>query len=154
MCYLFIRKILLIYIYLIISLPLGLLSRYPKELNVTWNAVVQNPIDKHRWHSYIQGDTLLQFLHRNYTIKVFEKLNASMKRKNMSRKKALSLKLDIFNDYSHPKPFPKDMYLRLPNGSPNQAYLILGTKGTGNKLLRLIGFKKKKIKTFDVTDIV
>ena len=80
-----------------------------------------------------------------------------MKRKNMSRKKALSLKLDIFDDYSHPKPFPKDMYLRLPNGSPNQAYLILGTKGTGTKLLRLIVFNKKKIifyTTFDVTDIV
>ena len=39
--------------------------------------------------------------------------------------------MDLFQEYSHPKPFPRDMYLRLPGGSPDGAYLILGQKGTG-----------------------
>ena len=43
--------------------------------------------------------------------------------------------MDLFKDYTHPDPFPVDMFLRLPSGSPNQAYLMLGTKGTGNNPL-------------------
>ena len=44
---------------------------------------------------------------------------------------ALRLKMDLLDDYSLPRPFPNDMFLRLPNGSPDQSYLILGQKETG-----------------------
>ena len=73
-----------------------------------------------------------QVLEKNFTIKVFEKLHSSMKKINMSKRRFLLHKMDLFKDYSHPDPFPVDMFLRLPLGSPDQAYLMLGTKGTGS----------------------
>ena len=39
--------------------------------------------------------------------------------------------MDIFKEYAHPKPFPTDMFLKLPDGLPDQAYIMLGQKGTG-----------------------
>ena len=96
-----------------------------------WNAVVRNAGKNESFHRGIEGHELLSFLDKNYSIKVFEKLNAKLKRKNISKRKYLRSKVDLFEDYSHPKTFPPDMFLRLPLGLPNQAYLILGTKGTG-----------------------
>ena len=49
----------------------------------------------------------------------------------MSQEEALSLKMDHLDEYDYTKPFPKDMFLRLPVGAPDQAYVILGQKGTG-----------------------
>ena len=77
------------------------------------------------------GSNVLSRLNQGHLIKVFETLNADLKGKHMSTNMSLRHKMDLFHDYSHPKPFPDDMFLRLPHGSPNQAYLILATKGTG-----------------------
>lgn len=107
------------------------MSRYPQDLKVMWNAVVKHAGKNESFHRGIEGHELLSFLDKNYSIKVFERLNAKLKRQNMSKRKYLRSKMDLFEDYSHPKTFPPDMFLRLPSGSPNQAYLILGTKGTG-----------------------
>ena len=46
--------------------------------------------------------------------------------------------MDIFDDYTFPQPFPPDKFLRLPNGLPDQAYLMLGTKATGKMCLIII----------------
>ena len=100
-------------------------------MNVTWNAVVKNPSKNKSFHGGLSGHELLSFLDKNYTIKIFEKLNSKLKRLNMSKRMYLWSKMDLFKEYSHPKPFPPDMFQRLPFGSPNQAYLILGTVGTG-----------------------
>ena len=103
-----------------------------------WNAVVRNAGKNESFHRGIEGHELLSFLDKNYSIKVFEKLNAKLKRKTMSKRKYLQSKMDLFEDYSHPKTFPPDMFLRLPLGLPNQAYLILGTKGTGITLNTIV----------------
>ena len=104
-------------------------------MNVTWNAVVRNPNMTTSFHGGIEGHELISLLDKNYSIKVFERLNSKLKRQNMSRKMYILAKMDLFKEYSHPKPFPQDLFLRLPLGSPNQAYLILGTIGTGINLL-------------------
>ena len=111
---------------------IGILNRYPEKLNVTWNALVRNPLTNESLYGSIPGHDLLSFLEKNFTIKVFEKLHSSMKKINMSKRRFLLHKMDLFKDYSHPDPFPVDMFLRLPLGSPDQAYLMLGTKGTGS----------------------
>ena len=48
------------------------------------------------------------------------------------------MKMDLFNEYAHPKPFPKDMFLRLNEGSPDQAYVILGQRSTGKNFILAI----------------
>ena len=77
------------------------------------------------------GSDILSLLKSGYSIKIFETLNAFLKREGMSKRKSLRYKMDLFHDYSSPDPFPEDMFLRLPKGSPDQSYLMLGTKGTG-----------------------
>ena len=77
------------------------------------------------------GSDILSRLKNDYSLKVFEKLNAGLKTKHLSKKNSLIYKMDIFEDYTFPQPFPTDKFLRLPNGSPDQAYLMLGTKTTG-----------------------
>ena len=110
----------------------GLLSRYPPEMNVSWVAITRHASSNYTGRiSRIPGHHILYLYETNHTVKVFEKLSASLKRKNMSKKKYLYQKMDLFHEYSHPKPFPRDMYLSLPGGSPDGAYLILGQKGTG-----------------------
>ena len=104
-------------------------------MNVTWTAVTKDPVTHKSVIGSIPGYELLSMLEKNYTIKIFEKLYSSLRIKKMSKESSLQFKLDIFKDYSSPKPFPKDMFLNLPQGSPNQAYLMLGTKGTGVVIL-------------------
>ena len=43
--------------------------------------------------------------------------------------------MDLLDEYSLPKPFPNDMFLRLPNGSPDLAFLMLGQKETGRIII-------------------
>ena len=118
---------LIFYIYLYV----GLLQRYPAELNITWTTVAKDPITNDTFLRDMTGPDILSLLKKDYSIKVFEALNSGLKRESMSKRMSLMYKMDLFKDYSHPEPFPEDMFLRLPNGSPNQAYLMLGTKGTG-----------------------
>ena len=77
------------------------------------------------------GPDILTLLKKDYSVKIFEKLNAALKKKAFSKRMSLMYKMDIFEDYSYPQPFPADKFLRLPHGSPDQAYLMLGTKATG-----------------------
>ena len=112
-------------------LYLGLLRRYPTELNITWNTVGKDPITNERFLRRCRGDDILSLLKKNYSLKIFERLNTGLKRQGLSKRMMLKLKMDIFKDYSFPQPFPADKFLRLPNGSPDQAYLILGTIATG-----------------------
>ena len=100
-------------------------------MNVTWSAVTKDPVTNESFVGGIPGHKLVSMLEKNYTIKIFQTLHASLKRDNMSKRRSLQFKLDIFKEYSHPKPFPKDKFQNMPKGSPKQAYLILGTKGTG-----------------------
>ena len=103
-------------------------------MNVTWVTSV-----RHSSRNYsgtvlrVPGHYILSLYEKNYTIKVFEKLSVSRKQgyMYMSTRKFHSLKMDLIKEYQHPKPFPTDMFLSLPNGSPDQAYVILGQKGTG-----------------------
>ena len=115
-----------------------MLNRYPTNLNITWNTVGKDPITNDMFFRRTTGADILLLLKRNYSIKVFERLNSSLKRKKMSKRTSYIYKMDIFKDYSYPQPFPLDKFLRLPDGSPNQAYLMLGTKGTGKYQLFII----------------
>ena len=57
----------------------------------------------------------------------------------MSRKKILKHKLDLLQEFAHPTPFPESMFLKLPKGSSNQQpYVILGRKGTGKYVYKII----------------
>ena len=121
---------------IIIFLSEGLLSRYPSEMNVNWVTVTRHPSSNYTGRiRNIPGHDILHLYESNHTVKVFERLSARLKRKNMSKRRYLLEKMDLFQEYSHPKPFPRDMYLRLPDGSPDAAYVILGQKGTGIILL-------------------
>ena len=113
----------------------GLLSRYPIELNIRWRTFARDPITHENIVGYRTGTDILSLLKKDYSLKVFEKLNARLKKASMSKRMSLRKKMDIFEDYSYPQPFPVDKFLNLPNGSPDQAYLMLGTNGTGRYIL-------------------
>ena len=101
-------------------------------MNVTWTAITRHPSKDYiasLWK--VPGHYLLSLYERNYTIKVFDGLPAALKKKVLSKYKELALKMDLFKEYSYPKPFPPDMFVRLPPGMQNQAYVILGHKNTG-----------------------
>lgn len=116
-----------------LSLLQGLLNRYPPEMNVTWVTSLRHASTNYSGALFnLSAQHILSLMERNYTLKVFERLSASKKRQSLSRKTFLSLKMDLFKEYAHPKPFPKDMFLSLSDGSPDQAYVILAQKGTGN----------------------
>ena len=102
---------------------------------MTWSSVVKNVSTNEYTHTMRTGHQLMQFLEHNHTLKVFHRLHSSLRRTNMSRRIALRLKMDLFDEYSLPRPFPNDMFLRLPNGSPDQAYLMLGQKETGRTVI-------------------
>ena len=44
--------------------------------------------------------------------------------------RAKELMLDLFDEYSFPKPMPEDEFTKF-NVAPNMAYLMLATAGTG-----------------------
>ena len=114
---------------------IGLLSRYTAKMNVPWRSVVKNSSTNEYTIGPRTGHQLLLLQQQNHTIKVLEKLNSGLKRTHMSNKEYLALKMDLLNEYAHPAPFPADMFLRLPNGSPDQAYIILGQIGTGKIII-------------------
>ena len=100
-------------------------------MNVTWKSGVKNYATNEYTIGPRTGHELLLLWKLNHTVKVFDRLYTGLKRKKLSKKRALSLKMDLLNEYTHPTPFPTDMFLRLPNGSPSQAYIMLGQIGTG-----------------------
>ena len=63
---------------------------------------------------------------------MWETLRAARKRQKMSQRLSLGLKMDLFDEYTYPTPFPKDIFQRLPNLSPHLEYIMLGQKGTGS----------------------
>ena len=115
-----------------------MLNRYPDELNITWSTFGKDPITNERFSGRMKGKDILSRLKKDCSLKVFERLHASLKRKYLSKRSSLIHKMDIFEDYTFPQPFPPDKFLRLPNGTPDQAYLMLGTKTTGTSLLIII----------------
>ena len=108
-------------------------------MNVTWLAVTRHPSSNYSGtQSKTSGHSILRLYKENYTIKIFETLSASLKRFNMSKRLFLEKKMDLFREYGYPKPFPKDMFLRLPEGkAPDSAYLVLGQRGTGTSGIEL-----------------
>ena len=82
----------------------------------------------------LTGEEIISLINKNYVIRIFQRLRSSLRRQKMSRRRSLMLKMDLLNEYSHPKPFPKDIFLRLPSGSPDQSYVMLGQKGTGKPM--------------------
>ena len=97
-------------------------------------SVVKNVSTNEYTSQRLTGDQLLRLRQQNHTIKVFQRFASELKRTNVSEQTAIAFKLDILNDYTYPTPFPKDMFLRLPNVSPNYSYVILGQIGTGKRL--------------------
>ena len=112
-----------------------MLNRYPTELNITWSTVASDRITSDYIFDLLTGTDILSLLKKDYSLKVFERLRTRLKKECMSKKMSLRNKMDIFEDYSYPQPFPVDKFLNLPNGSPDQAYLMLGTNGTGRYIL-------------------
>ena len=111
--------------------PIGLLNRYPPEWNVYWSTTYRHESQNYSgFLEKITGHKILSLLKEGYVIKIFERLKASLKRLKLSKKEYLTNKMDLFEDYQFPKPFPPDMLLKLPR-TPNHAYLILGQQGTG-----------------------
>ena len=101
-------------------------------MNVTWRTSIRHASTNYSGKLLnIPRHYILSLVDQNYTVTVFEKLSASKKKKSLSTEQFLSLKMDLFKEYAQPKPFPTDMFLRLPNGSPDKAYIILAQKGTG-----------------------
>ena len=116
----------------------GLSSRYPTYLNITWSTVAREPITSGNILNYLTGTEILSLLKKDYSLKVFERLRTTLKQEGMSKRMSLKNKMDIFEDYCYPQPFPVNKFLKLPSGSPDQAYLMLGTKGTGRYMLYAI----------------
>ena len=124
-------------------LCLGILTRYPADLNTTWRTLGKDPITNKRFGQVqMSGTDILSRLKQNYSLNVFERLNSRLKTTYLSKRSSLIYKMDIFDDYTFPQPFPPDKFLRLPNGSPDQAYLMLGTKATGKSCLIIISHKQ------------
>ena len=112
---------------------LGLLTRYPEELNVSWTTVSRHQSTNYSGTFWkVPGHYVWSLYKRNHTFKIYEHLTSSIDASSMSQKKVLNLKLDLLQEFSYPSPFPKNMFLKLAKGSSNQqSYVILGGKGTG-----------------------
>ena len=110
-----------------------MLARYPAKLNVTWTAYLRHKSTKYVGSAgqQLPGHDILSLLKENYTIKVWETLRAARKRQKLSQPLSLSLKMDLFDEYAYPTPFPKDIFQRIPTLSPHLEYIMLGQKGTG-----------------------
>ena len=67
---------------------------------------------------------------------MFEKLRPRKSAFHMSRKKWLTMKMDLFDEYEPPKPFPSDKHLKISKNPPTLAYIFLGTKGTGKNVIK------------------
>ena len=120
-----------------ISLYLGLFGRYSTGTRATWSATIRHASTNYTGKLVKEsGYHMLSHYKQNVTIKVFERLATSLKYTHMSKREYLSLKMDLFEDYSYPKPFPTDKFQRLKHESPNQSYVILGQKGTGKSCKR------------------
>ena len=114
----------------------GLLSRYPAKMNVTWTSLTRNPATNEYNFERRTGHQLLHLYQQNHTIRVFERLLSGLKCEIMSPLMSSYLKMDLFDEYSYPRPFPNDKFLRIPKGSPNQSYVMLGQKGTGTVIVK------------------
>ena len=109
-----------------------LLTRYPRSwIEVNWSTTARKSKNDLGTISKLSGHEIMALYRKNYTIKVFEKLHRRQINSHFSKKKWLGLKMDLYDEYDHPKPFPTDRYLRLPDTQPTQAYVMLGQKGTG-----------------------
>jgi hypothetical protein len=106
-------------------------------MNVTWMSVTRHASTNYSASFWkVPGHYLLSLYEKNYTIKVYELLTPGLQKEYMymSKRKYLRNKMDLLEEFSHPRPFPATMFSnsRLPKGSSNQQpYVILGQKGTG-----------------------
>ena len=98
---------------------------------MTWTTATRSSENDFGSLQKLAGHEILSLYRKNYTIKVFEKLHGRENGASMSKKKWLGMKMDLYEDYDHPKPFPADKHLRLSKKPPTLGYLMLGQKGTG-----------------------
>ena len=118
---------------------LGLLTRYPEELNVSWIT-----ISRHQSTNYsgtfwrVPGHYVWSLYKRNHTLKIYAPFKSAIDASFMSQKKVLNMKLDILQEFGYPSPIPKNMFLKLSRGLSNQqSSVILAGKGTGKYILYL-----------------
>ena len=95
-------------------------------------------VSRHQSNNYsgtfwrVPGHYVWSLYKRNHTFKIYELLLSGIDIEFMSRRKVLTLKLDLLQEFAHPTPFPESMFSKLHRGSSNQQpYVILGQKGTG-----------------------
>ena len=114
-----------------LAIFLGLLGRYPRGLNIPFTTVYRHPSTNYsRTMESIPGHEVLSLMKKGFVVKIFERLKVGLKRIGMSKTKYLKGKIDLFEEYQFPQPFPPDMMLKRPMGR-DQGYLILGQQGTG-----------------------
>ena len=101
-----------------------LLNRYPAS---EWTTVYNVDEDQECKSGDLKGKRILDLIGKGYYVRVFHQLNKSLKGWQRHER---SLKLDLLDEYSHPEPFPKDIFGDIYADS-DQAYVMLATNGTG-----------------------
>lgn len=102
----------------------NLLHRYASEWTTVYNVANKENCKS----GDLNGRRIYELIKKGYFVRVFHQLWKSQKGWQKNEKK---YKLDLIDDYTYPKPFPKDMFDDLYSDS-DQAYIMLATAETGN----------------------
>ena len=107
----------------------NLLDRY-RLFEEPWDSYFQKNIEWPIEAKHLNSESVKFAINNGYLVKVFQKLWKDNKGWTEDDDRAKELMLDLFDEYSFPKPMPEDEFTKF-NVAPNMAYLMLATAGTG-----------------------
>ena len=107
----------------------NLLDRY-RLFEEPWDSYFQKNIEWPIESKHLNSESVKFAINNGYLVKVFQKLWKDNKGWTEDDNRAKELMLDLFDEYSFPKPMPEDEFTKF-NVAPNMAYLMLATAGTG-----------------------
>ena len=112
----------------------NLFDRYQSLKSNPWDSYFQKTAEGPIHEKHLNTQSVKFAFNNGYLIKVFKKLQKDAKGWTENKDEAKELMLDLFDDYSFPKPMPEDEFYDF-HVDTNQAYLLLATAGTGKLVL-------------------
>ena len=108
----------------------NLFDRYQSLKSNPWDSYFQKTVEGPIHEKHLNTQSVKFAFDNGYLIKVFKKLQKDAKGWTEDKDEAKELMLDLFDDYSFPKPMPDDEFYNF-HVDTNQAYLLLATAETG-----------------------
>ena len=115
----------------------NLFDRYQSLKSKPWDSYFQKTVKGSIHEQHLNTQSVKFAFNNGYLIKVFKKLQKDAKGWTEDKDEAMELMLDLFDDYSFPKPLPEDEFYDF-HVDTNQAYLLLSTEGTGKTVALIV----------------